>query len=64
MSEDISTKGDVYSFGVLLLEMITGHHPTDQEFHDGTSLHEFVDGAFPNNVDEVVDPAVLGIAEP
>ncbi|OEL16345.1 putative LRR receptor-like serine/threonine-protein kinase [Dichanthelium oligosanthes] len=59
MSEDISTKGDVYSFGVLLLEMMTGCRPTDEKFSNGTSLHEFVNRAFPENVAEVVDPTML-----
>ncbi|KAL6839402.1 hypothetical protein ACP4OV_030672 [Aristida adscensionis] len=59
LSKEISTKGDVYSFGVLLLEMITEHHPTYEEFSDGTSLHEFVYRAFPNNIDKVVDPILL-----
>ncbi|KAL5199864.1 hypothetical protein ABZP36_021067 [Zizania latifolia] len=59
VSEVISTKGDVYSFGVLLLEMITGASPTDERFNDGTSLRELVATAFPNNTSEIVDPTML-----
>ena len=59
MSEEISTKGDVYSFGVLLLQLITGCSPTDEKFNDGISLHEFVDRAFTKNIREVVDPTML-----
>ena len=57
--EAISTKGDVYSFGVLLLQLITGCSPTDEKFNDGISLHEFVDTAFTKNIHEVVDPTML-----
>ncbi|CAL5053514.1 unnamed protein product [Urochloa decumbens] len=59
MSEEISTRGDVYSFGVLLLEMITGTSPTDEKFSDGTNLHGFVDRAFPKKIHEIIDPAML-----
>ncbi|XP_015693400.1 receptor kinase-like protein Xa21 [Oryza brachyantha] len=59
MSEDISTKGDVYSFGILLLEMVTGRSPTDEKFNGGTTLHEFAGRALPNNIHDVVDPTIL-----
>ncbi|XP_044979944.1 LRR receptor-like serine/threonine-protein kinase EFR [Hordeum vulgare subsp. vulgare] len=59
MSEEISTKGDVYSFGVLLLQLITGCSPTDDRLNDGMRLHEFVDRAFTKNIHEVVDPTML-----
>uniref|UniRef100_A0A0A9DC69 Protein kinase domain-containing protein n=1 Tax=Arundo donax TaxID=35708 RepID=A0A0A9DC69_ARUDO len=59
MSEEISTKGDVYSFGMLLLEMITGSSPTDEKFNDGTNLHGFVDRAFPEKIHEIIDPVML-----
>uniref|UniRef100_A0A0D9WRL4 Receptor kinase-like protein Xa21 n=1 Tax=Leersia perrieri TaxID=77586 RepID=A0A0D9WRL4_9ORYZ len=59
VSVDISTKGDIYSFGVLLLEMITGNRPTDEKFYDGTTMHEFVYKGFPNNIYEIVDPVLL-----
>jgi serine/threonine protein kinase len=45
----ISTGGDVYGFGVLLLEMLTAKRPTDTLFGNGNdlSLHKYVDLAFP-----------------
>ncbi|BAS76583.1 probable LRR receptor-like serine/threonine-protein kinase At3g47570 [Oryza sativa Japonica Group] len=59
MGGQISTKGDVYSYGVLLLEILTGKRPTDEKFNDGLSLHDRVDAAFPHRVTEILDPNML-----
>ncbi|PRQ60888.1 putative protein kinase RLK-Pelle-LRR-XII-1 family [Rosa chinensis] len=39
MGGAVSTYGDVYSYGILLLEMLTGKRPTDDMFTDDTNLH-------------------------
>jgi serine/threonine protein kinase len=54
----ISTGGDVYGFGVLLLEMLTAKRPTDTLFGNGNdlSLHKYVDLAFPDKINEILDP--------
>ncbi|KAE9601712.1 hypothetical protein Lal_00040690 [Lupinus albus] len=42
MGKHASTEGDVYSFGVLVLEIVSGRHPSNVLIHEGSSLHEWV----------------------
>jgi serine/threonine protein kinase len=59
MGSEVSTYGDMYSFGVLMLEMLTGRRPTDEMFGDGQNLHMFVENSFPNNLIQILDPHLL-----
>ncbi|XP_040370596.1 probable LRR receptor-like serine/threonine-protein kinase At3g47570 [Rosa chinensis] len=59
MGGAVSTYGDVYSYGILLLEMLTGKRPTDDMFTDDTNLHNFVLMALPERVKEICDPLLL-----
>nr|XP_023892073.1 probable LRR receptor-like serine/threonine-protein kinase At3g47570 [Quercus suber] len=59
LGSEVSTKGDVYSYGILLLEMITGKRPTDSVFEGGLNLHNYASMAIPDGVMEVVDPKLL-----
>ncbi|CAL4899550.1 unnamed protein product [Urochloa decumbens] len=51
----MSTEGDIYSYGIVLLEMLTGKHPTDELFDDGFTLHKYVEKALPE-IGEILDP--------
>ncbi|XP_059656902.1 receptor kinase-like protein Xa21 [Cornus florida] len=53
---EVTTQGDVYSYGILLLEMFTHKRPTDGMFMENLSLHNFVKIALPDRVMEIVDP--------
>ena len=59
MGSEVSTKGDVYSFGVLLMEMFLGKRPTDEIFKDDFNLHNFVKMALPEQFVQIVDPTLL-----
>jgi serine/threonine protein kinase len=54
----VSTHGDVYSLGILLLEMFTGMSPTDDMFKDSLDLHKFAEAALPVKALEVADLAI------
>nr|GEW03530.1 leucine-rich repeat protein [Tanacetum cinerariifolium] len=55
LSSDMTSSGDIYSFGILLLEVMTGKRPTDDMFKEGLSLHKFAYMAFPDHVIDVID---------
>ncbi|GLT62761.1 hypothetical protein SLA2020_353710 [Shorea laevis] len=59
MSTKISKVGDVYSFGILLLEMITGKAPTDSMFKDNFTIHQLVKTRLPERVTDIIDPSLL-----
>ncbi|XP_078153826.1 receptor kinase-like protein Xa21 [Carex rostrata] len=54
-----SVEGDVYSYGVLVLEIFTGVSPTDERIKDGLSLQKQVEMAFPDQVMDIVDPKLF-----
>ncbi|CAN6576413.1 unnamed protein product [Malus baccata var. baccata] len=63
MGGQVSTLGDVYRFGILLLEMFTGKRPTDDMFKDGLSIHQFIASSMHDHVLEIIDPSLLNVGE-
>ncbi|XP_020207563.1 putative receptor-like protein kinase At3g47110 [Cajanus cajan] len=59
MGGEVSTLGDVYSFGILVLEMLTGRKPTNEMFINGINLHNFVKVSLPDKLLHIVDSALL-----
>ncbi|CAL5013134.1 unnamed protein product [Urochloa decumbens] len=53
-----SRLGDVYSFGILLLEMFTGRSPTDDMFKDSLDLHKFAATAVPDRALDIADQTI------
>ncbi|RVW87441.1 putative LRR receptor-like serine/threonine-protein kinase [Vitis vinifera] len=56
----VSTKGDVYCFGILVLEMFTGKKPTQEMFSGEFSLRRWVEAAVPDQVMGIVDNELEG----
>ncbi|CAL4899323.1 unnamed protein product [Urochloa decumbens] len=54
MGSRISPEGDVYSYGIVLMEMLTGKCPTNELFKDGFTLHSYVQEALPQ-IGEILD---------
>ncbi|MCH86625.1 LRR receptor-like kinase [Trifolium medium] len=55
----VSSQGDIYSYGILLLEMLTGKRPTDEMFCKNLNLHKFCNMNIPERILEIVDHRLL-----
>lgn len=52
-------KGDVYSYGIFLLEMLTGKRPTKESFSGELNLQRWVQAALPRRVLEILDNELM-----
>ncbi|CAL5337385.1 unnamed protein product [Camellia sinensis] len=59
MGEEASIQGDMYSYGVLLLEMFTGKRPTSNMFTGNVNLHSYVKMCLLEKVMQIVDPQII-----
>ncbi|KAL7166751.1 hypothetical protein ACSBR2_037429 [Camellia fascicularis] len=56
---EMSIKGDLYGYGIVLLEMLTRKRPTDNIFTDNFNLHNLVKMAAGDQVMDIVDPSLI-----
>ncbi|XP_038716535.1 probable LRR receptor-like serine/threonine-protein kinase At3g47570 [Tripterygium wilfordii] len=63
MGGKASTCGDVYSFGILLLEIFIAKKPTDKLFEEGLSLNKFALAVDKNQILNIADRRLFGDEE-
>ncbi|WJX65965.1 hypothetical protein P8452_50571 [Trifolium repens] len=51
----VSVKGDVYSYGIMLMEIFTRKKPTDEMFVEELSLKTWISRSLPNSIMDVLD---------
>ncbi|KAJ6821176.1 receptor kinase-like protein Xa21 [Iris pallida] len=59
MTNKVSTHGDVYSYGILLMELFTGKRPTDSAFKEGLTLRTFVKDGLYEGLVSTMDECLL-----
>ena len=56
---EVSIKRDMYSFRILILQMLTGKRLTDKMFKDDYNLPKYVESSIPNNLLQITYSSIL-----
>ncbi|MFS7933205.1 putative protein kinase RLK-Pelle-LRR-XII-1 family [Helianthus anomalus] len=60
LGSKVSTSGDIYSYGILLVEMMIGKKPVDPMFEEFLTLHSYARNALVDGyVLQILDPLLL-----
>ncbi|KAK1425712.1 hypothetical protein QVD17_21067 [Tagetes erecta] len=59
MGSEMTSSGDVYSFGILVLEVMTGKEPTSDIFNEHLSLHKYASMALQDHVTGLLDVNII-----
>ncbi|EEF29782.1 serine-threonine protein kinase, plant-type, putative [Ricinus communis] len=59
----VSTGGDVYSFGILMIETFTSRKPTDDMFNEEMNMKQWVQESLAGGVTQIADPNLLRIED-
>ncbi|KAL3520044.1 hypothetical protein ACH5RR_018193 [Cinchona calisaya] len=59
----VSTRVDVYSFGIILMETFSRKKPSDDMFSGDMSLKHWIEDALPNSTFNVIDANLLGLED-
>ncbi|KAL8506444.1 hypothetical protein ACS0TY_017365 [Phlomoides rotata] len=59
----ISTMVDVYSYGILVMEILTRRRPTDEMFSGELTMRRWVSESFPSSVMQIVDQELLRMSD-
>ncbi|XP_028784830.1 receptor kinase-like protein Xa21 [Neltuma alba] len=62
-SVEVTTKGDNYSYGILMLEMPARKKPRDSMFHEDLSLPKFCMLTLADGVLQILDPYLLVLSD-
>ena len=55
----VSTRCDVYSFGITMIEAFTGKRPKDEMFTEELSIRCWILESLPGSIDQVIDVKLL-----
>ncbi|WCJ41956.1 Leucine-rich repeat protein kinase family protein [Euphorbia peplus] len=59
----VSVKGDMYRFGILLMETFTRRKPVNEMFNEEMSIKQWIKELLPSGITQLADPNLIRVNE-